>query len=451
MRALMRALALVSVVLFACGGPLPRKIEAVPAAAFPPPVTTVSPPPGPFNGELTLTFTTDFPATVYVTTDGSDPRTTSKTRVQGPSPFTVTLKATSTVSYFASEGGRDEDLHVETWTRAGGKKGTISGVIVVGDFAVGQELGVRRNFDTQKLGKVAMPSEVPFVFEDLMSGTHTLTAIADRSGDGQLIPFLDFESDPVSVTLDLNDPAKAAAENVRLYLASSAAELCTIKGTVSLPNPPTNLILSVGAFDASAFTSISDPQALLSQLQNGYRINTNASMASYPYVLTDLKPGRYLPVPSLFGLGAGGLAMTFVVNILQPVNCEAGKTVVANLAFGPASITGDLTVKPPLAPQAGLAYGMVAARHSSITQGVQVVLMPSVFIRDQGSMNVRGGFAGQALRASSSFATRVFVNGGAGNPLVEGLVWAVNPLSPQPPHATIPVGTGETPVTLTVP
>ena len=69
--------------LFACG-PTPGPFTFTPNAEVPPPKTTVDPPPGPFNGDVTLTFTTDRPATVYLSTDGSDPRTTSKGRTDGP-------------------------------------------------------------------------------------------------------------------------------------------------------------------------------------------------------------------------------------------------------------------------------------------------------------------------------------------------------------------------------
>jgi hypothetical protein len=42
------------------------------------PVTTLSPAPGPFNDKVTVTFATNMPATVYVTTDGSDPKNETK-------------------------------------------------------------------------------------------------------------------------------------------------------------------------------------------------------------------------------------------------------------------------------------------------------------------------------------------------------------------------------------
>ena len=103
----MRSLVPLVALLVACGQtPLPAKFE--PNAGFPPPSTKVTPPPGPFNGEVELTFTTELPATVFVSVDGSDPRTTSKGRLEGPCPLKLKLCKTTTRKYFASEPGRDE-------------------------------------------------------------------------------------------------------------------------------------------------------------------------------------------------------------------------------------------------------------------------------------------------------------------------------------------------------
>jgi len=451
MRGVMRSLLAFSLLCAACG-PYPKQLEFTPKASLPPPVTTVKPPPGPFNGEVELTFTTDRPATVYVSTDGSDPRSTSKNRLQGDSPFKVKLNKTATVSYFASVDGKDEDLHTETWTRAGGPVGTISGVVVVGEFAVGKDVGVLRNAEALSLKKPAMAGEIPFEFKNVMTGTHRLTALADRNGDGQLIPFIDFQSATETVTLDLADPFKASAENVRLYLGTSPPELCTMKGTITLPRPPAGQILSVNVLGADAFSAISDPMALLNQLQNGYRVGTAAGQTDYPYVVTDLKPGTYMAVPSLLGLGAGGLATTFIFNPLGAVNCKAGETATADVTFGPAGLNGAATLNPPLAPDAGFTIGVVASRNSSIQTGIQAVLMPAPFIRDPQTGELRGGFAAQALRANTSFPTRVFVaNGPTANPVTDALLWVVNPFAPQPPHTTVQTGTGDATVDITVP
>ena len=131
-------------------------------------VTKVTPPAGPFNGEVELTFTTDLPATIFVSIDGEDPRLTSKGRIEGESPLKLKLTATTEVKYFASVGGRDEDLHVEKWIRAGPAVGTISGVVVVGNFGLGKQVGVTRNAQTLKLKKLSR-SSTEQIMKDVLS------------------------------------------------------------------------------------------------------------------------------------------------------------------------------------------------------------------------------------------------------------------------------------------
>src|SRR4051812_15009291 len=99
-----------AVFVVSCGGsPLP--LTWTPNATLAPPVSKVSPPPGVFNGDIKLIFTTDRPATIFLSTDGSDPRNTTTTRVEGPSPFELIIKATTTINWFASVDGKDEQLH----------------------------------------------------------------------------------------------------------------------------------------------------------------------------------------------------------------------------------------------------------------------------------------------------------------------------------------------------
>ncbi len=452
MRALSRTLAVVF--LLSCGQtPLPGKFE--PIASFPPPVTKVTPPAGPFNGEVELTFTTDLPATIFVSIDGEDPRLTSKGRIEGESPLKLKLTATTEVKYFASVGGRDEDLHVEKWIRAGPAVGTISGVVVVGNFGLGKQVGVTRNAQTLKLKKPTVPEEIPFTFTGLQAGTHRLSAILDRDDDGQLIPFLDFQSATETITLDFKDPYKASAENVRLYLGASPPELCTIAGTITLPSPPLGQNLQISAISPDGFLGGANPQALLTQLQGGYRIFTTPGQSAYPYVLTDLKPGRYVPVPLLLGFGAGGIAMNFLANPLKSVNCVAGETATSDHAFGPVTLNGDAIVKAASAPTGGFNYGVIAARNTSITTGIQAVLMPAVFARDGSTQDLSAAFGAQALRANSAFSVRVFVNGSAGttlgNPIVDALAWVINPFAAQPAHAIVNLTTTDQTVTVTVP
>lgn len=55
----------------------PGPLELEPNAELGPPSIQADPPAGPFNGEITVTFTADHPATIYLSTNGEDPRTSS--------------------------------------------------------------------------------------------------------------------------------------------------------------------------------------------------------------------------------------------------------------------------------------------------------------------------------------------------------------------------------------
>ena len=435
--------------LAACGGP-PVPLVVEPDATLPPPRSTVTPPPSPFNGALKIVITSDRPATIYASLDGSDPRFSAQGRIAGPSPLELALDRTTTVKWFASVGGKDEELREGEWIRAGGPKGTISGVVVVGSIAVGKDVGVRRNFELQRLGSIPAKGEIPFVFEGVQSGTHRLSAQADRNGDGQLVPFVDLTSDTVAVTIDLSDPFKASAEDVRLYVGASQTGLGSIKGTITLPEPPPGQTLRVSALDSGAFGSAGDPTAMLQQLQAGDQVFTATGTTQYPYAIPNLNPGRYVPVPALLGLGSGGLAVNFVANPLQPVTVQADQESIADFAFGGVAIAGTVTWNPAVPPQ-GLAWGVVAARSVSLLQGMQVVLMPTVFVQAQNPGPWTGGFGGQALREGATFSLRAFPAEPQKNPLTEALTWALNPFAPLPAQATVTLGTADQTVNFTIP
>jgi hypothetical protein len=442
--------ALVVLTLTACGGSGPLPLALEPDATLAPPKSKASPAPGPFNGTVEVTITSDRPANIYVSLDGNDPRFTATGRLVGPSPFTFTLDKTSKVQWFASADGKDEELRTGDWVRACGPKGTISGVVVVGSLAVGKEVGVRRNFELKRLGSIPSPGPIPFEFKDLASGTHRLQAQGDRDGDGQLFPVVDLSSDVQSVVLNLEDPFKACGENLELFLGASQKGLGTIKGTITLPTPAANMNLQISAVDAAGFGMGADMAALLRQLQAGDRVFTNATDTDYPYAITDLQPGRYVPVPALMGFGAGGLAVNFIANPLQPVTVVADTEATANFAFGPVTLSGNAAWTPATAPT-GLPLGFVAARSVSITQGMQVLLMPAVFIQDGTTGAWNAGFGGQALRSNASFSLRVFPPDPMNQPLVQALTWAINPFAPEPAHATVSTGTADVTVAVTVP
>lgn len=431
----LRALAL----LLACAacGQVPGPLVLEPNAELAPPSVRATPPAGPFNGELTVTLEASRPATVYVSLDGSDPRETSVGRLQGESPLTVTLTKTTMLRYFASVRGKDGELQEGTWVRAGGPKGSISGVVVVGGFSVNSEVGLFRNQSLTRLGKPTVPSELPFEFTGLRSGPHRLTAISDRNGDGQLVPFLDFQSATTTIELDLEDPFKAGPEGVRIYLGASGTGLGTLRGVITLPRPPPLQNLQISVLDPGALTGGVDPQALLQQLQGGYRILTTPGQSEYPYVITDLEPGRVTPVPSLLGFGNGGIALNLLANPLRPVTIVADEETVANFAFGPVTLSGDVVLGPMSAPTGGFAFGIVAARILSLTDGIQAVLMPVFFVQDSTTNTARAAYSGAALKGNSTVSLRVFTNANMANPFVDALQWVVNPFAPQQPHATV--------------
>lgn len=422
--------------LFSCGQK-PGPLVFEPNAELGPPRVKADPPAGPFNGEVTITFESERPATIYMSSNGQDPRTSSLGRVSGPSPLTLTVSATTTVKYFASVDGKDGELEEGTWIRAGGPKGTISGVVVVGGFAVGKDVGLFRNASLERLGKPMMPTEIPFSFTGLRTGPQRLTAISDRNDDGQLIPFLDYQSATTTIDLDLNDPFKAGPENVRIYLGASGSGLGTLRGTITLPKPPALQNLQISLLDPGALTGGLDPAALLQQLQNGYQIITTPNETEYPYVITDLMPGRVNPVPSLFGFGNGGIALNLLANPLQPVTIVADQETVADFAFGPVTISGDIVLGAMSAPTGGLGFGIVGAKTASITDGIQAVLMPVIFMQDGTTMTSRASYSGAAFRGNSTVNLRVFTNANGANPITDALTWTVNPFAPGAAHATV--------------
>lgn len=435
----MRTFPLVGLMLLAACGPQgPFPLEPVPNAIVPAPTLTVTPKPGPFNGTVTLTIASDQKSTAFWSSDGSDPRTTSRGRTEADAPATLTLDKTTSLKIFASNGGKDSELFEGTWVRAGGPVGSISGTVVFGAFCSNKEIGIGRNGNIKKLGKAPMMAGTfPFTYEGLQSGTHRLTAYCDRNGDGNLTPFLDFNGDTVNVTLDLTDPFKASAEDVKVFVGASGTGLGTLRGTIILPKPPPLQNLSMSVLPADALMGGLDPQVLLQQLQNGYRIFTNQMDTEYPYVVTDLQPGRVLPVPSLIGFGGGGIAINLLANPLSPTLIEADKETVKDFAFGPVTLSGNITVASASAPTGGLAFGIVAARIVSIQDGVQAILMPVLFTRDPMTMDSRSTYSGAALKANQTVTLRVFTNAAGANPITDALTWVVNPFSSTPGHATV--------------
>lgn len=441
--------------LFACGG---KSVNTDGGVTPPSPAhTTVSPDPGPFNGSVAVSLTTDIPATVFVTTDGSDPTVETANRKSGPSPLALELTATTTLKYFSRTAeGADEPVSSATFVRAGAAKGTISGVVVVDTLAVGKAVALSVNGQQQTLPTPTTPKELPFKLENQQSGTYRLSAISDRDGDGNFLPVLDLSSDTVTVTLDLNDPFKASAENVHLFLGASADGFGTLKGTITFSKPPSGQSLSIAALSPDLLGAGTDPQALLGALQSGYQIFTNGTDLTYPYVITDLKPGTYVPVAILSGFGNGGVSMNFQANPLRPVSLAANETKTKDFTFGGVGLSGTATYTPAPATDGGttdggvpnFAYGVVAAKSFNLNDGLEAVMMPTIFSPD-GQGALMGAYGGSALRENSTFALRAFPSTSAQNPLVASLGWIVATLGAPPPHATVSTGTTDVVVDFT--
>lgn len=420
---------------WACGQS-PGTLQIDPNAQLGPPGIKVKPPSSVFNGELLLTFEADRSAMVYVSTNGMDPRTSSVGRIGGPSPFPLTIRATTTAKYFASADGKDGELKESTWFRAGGPKGTISGVVVVGGFAVGKEVGLFRNGVLVRMGTPTMPTEIPFSLSGLATGPHRLTAISDRNQDGEFMPFIDYQSATTTVDLDLGEPSRAGPENIRIYLGTSGSGLGTLRGTITLPRPPQFQNLQISVLDPSALMGGLNPMELLGRLMGGYRIFTDQSQTQYPYVITDLMPGRVIPMPTLFGLGGAGVALNLLASP-QQVTIVADQEAMADYAFGPVTISGNLTLGRMSAPPGGVGLVVVAGRSVSPSEGLQALLMPALLTPDPLSGAAHAAYSGAACRARATFNLRIFTTANGANPLTEALSWALNPFAPGQPHATV--------------
>lgn len=407
-----------------------------------PAVTSLSPPPGPFNGGVVVTLTTDVPATIHVTTDGSDPKIASAARKSGEGTVTLELTATTTLTFYSvSRDGAEEPVRTAEYVRAGATKGTVSGVVVVDTIAVGHAIGLFTNGTLTDLGSVTQPQEIPFTVTGLGSGDHRVRAMADRNDDGAFLPVFDFASSTMDVTLDLDDPYKASVEGLRLYLGAAAPGRCAIEGTVTHPEPMPGETLRISALSPSSLGQSMDPAALFAQLQDGDLIVTSPQEDTYPYALTDLEPGGYVVSPALTTLGVGGLSINFIANPLKTVQCREAEVATADFAFGPVGLSGQVTLQPQTAKSQTIVYGVVAARGVSLQHGVQVVLMPALFTASPGGADLQGTFAGRGLRANGSFALRVFTNLGGGNPITDALAWAVNVLGGAPAHTSVQTGT----------
>ena len=447
--------------LLAACGPSPVEVEGPDAGSVEPPVpavTAISPEPGPFNGEVEVTLTTDKPATIFLTSDGSDPKVEGGTRRTAEGKLTLVLTETTTLTFFSrTTEGAEETVQTARFVRAGAAKGTVSGVVIVNTLALGHEAAIVAGNAQHAIGSSATAAELPFTITGLENGRHRLRAVSDQNDDGRFVPLLELTSQAVDVELDFSDPYRASVEGLRLHLGAPGTGLCAMQGTIRHPRPANGETIRVSAVDPSAFNGGGggDPAALLGQLQQGFLIAVNEGETEYRYLLNDLEPGTYIPVPLLTTIGAGGLSLNLQANPLQTFQCAADKVVKADLEMGPVVLNGSVTLVPQT-PPTGFTWGVVAAKNVSLTRGLQAVLMPALFAPGANG-ELTSGFGGRGLRGSSVFGVRAFSsldnNGGtgAGNPLLDALMWSVTPFGAAPPHATLNTGTADETLELSVP
>ncbi len=312
--------------------------------------------------------------------------------------------------------------------------GTASGEVLVGEAAAHLAVNLLLDGRAVPLAKDAPAGSLPFTLKHLATGTHTLLAWADANGDGNFSTLADLASSQTSFDLDLADPLRASVDGLKLYLAQSKPGLCTLTGKITFPSPQPYLSLGVAALDLRALTSV-DLLTMLSELWDGYSTLTDDTRLEYRYVIKDLKPATYLVIPAVSGIGSG-LSVSLIADLKSQLQCQADQTAGLDFALGDVAISGTLTVVPATPPTASYAWGVVAARSlSPSTLTEQVVLMPTLLLGT--AAELKGSFGGAALRDNQSFALRAFTSIDTTDPLTASLTWGLNPLSSEPPQATV--------------
>lgn len=155
-----------------------------------PPTTTASPPGGSYETAQTVTLTTDLPATIYYTVDGSTPSTASPVYTAP-----LTIAAPTTLKYFARDGaGRQESAQTATYT-------ILPHVTVVGTpvsptnaadvtLTIGGDRVVAFKYRLDGGSYSAeVPVATPLIITGLAEGTHTVSVLGrDSAGNWQLTP-----------------------------------------------------------------------------------------------------------------------------------------------------------------------------------------------------------------------------------------------------------------------
>lgn len=155
-----------------------------------PPTTTASPPGGSYETTQTVTLTTDLPATIYYTVDGSTPSTASPV-------YTVplTISSPTNLKYFARDGsGRQETAQTATYTilpRAAITGTPVSPTNATGaTFAIGGDRVVAFKYKLDAGSYSAeIPVGTPVTITGLEEGPHTVSVLGrDSVGNWQVTP-----------------------------------------------------------------------------------------------------------------------------------------------------------------------------------------------------------------------------------------------------------------------
>lgn len=233
------------------------------------PVTSVNPASVEQVGPLAVVLTTDGPATIRYTTDGSDPRT-SETAVVADNTVTLALAPPSkTVLTFSAvdAAGNEEEPRSETYTLLEALvPASLSGRVLFPDALRGGQMGIALYDRDPRLGGALQPIRVlqqavgatgvlNYKFDGLTAGSYWVAA--------GWWPGVAFSGDPrafgiafgAPVALDPDDEAKARADFIDVYVGRCDPEGPGVEGEVLVAEPLQDLNIAVGLLDRPLRTS----------------------------------------------------------------------------------------------------------------------------------------------------------------------------------------------------
>ncbi len=188
-----------------------------------PPVVTVSPAAGTYDRALTVTLTTDEPATIYYTTDGTAP-TINSTQYAGP----ITVNTTTTLNILATDTAGNQTLQTEIHTIQYPTTLTYSG-----------PTSSQANTPITVTGQLTVSNGGP---SDLSNrqlifniGTESFSALTDSTGMASTTITLTQPAGTYPFTVSFNGDANLASSslNSNFYVTNGNQ---TVKPTVNISN-----------------------------------------------------------------------------------------------------------------------------------------------------------------------------------------------------------------------